>query len=323
MTDASSDSGANSTRVDPLPDPASRMHLELEKLRLDAQLRVEQMKQDVRKVIFGTMIVGVAAAFFPFAQELARSLFAERIESIKTRAEFARLQEQNRLAENLATAKHGLELSKQSAADVGARRDYLEKLAKEARSDVIETQIIAAEFFSFLGEPDMRGQWVAFREYLTNKQLRLNEERRTLLAKAGSESASESEKTSATERLQQIDRLQNPAMPTAVTGWFYLGKISKDRTQWLPSSALDDVNFVPPLKVGEDLLAQIKPGTTQVFSTGHKYLRSLSTVRGARVQGSVVATLKPKQYVRVLEIDIAGKDGGDTVVWALVEVEER
>lgn len=171
--------------------------LEFEKLRADTQVRLRQSRNDVLKVVFGTMIVGIAAAFFPFAQELARSVFAERIEKIKTEGEYNRL-----------TLAQGLEKTKQLSIDLVARRSYLESLAKEARSEIIEKQIVAAEFFSFLAEPDMRKPWEDFRDYLTKKQERLNKERATLLA--DNNQASPAERSSAQERLRQIDRLQNP-----------------------------------------------------------------------------------------------------------------
>ena len=158
--------------------------MELEKLRLDAQLRMEKMRQDVRKVVFGTMIVGLAAAFFPFAQEFARSVFAERIASINTKAEFNRLKEQNEYQKLLETHRHNLESLKQSADTIASRSRYLEQLANEARSERIERQIIIAEFFSFLAEPDMKDQWVGFRDYLNEKQKGLNAEKGEVLARS-------------------------------------------------------------------------------------------------------------------------------------------
>jgi hypothetical protein len=185
------DQGAN------FSSDTTNTQLELERLRADTLVRLKQSRNDVLKVVFGTMIVGIAAAFFPFAQELARSVFAERIEKIKTDGEYNRL-----------SLAQGLEKTKQLSIDLAARRSYLESLAKEARSEIIEKQIVAAEFFSFLAEPDMRKPWEDFREYLTKKQERLNSERATLLA--GSIQASPAERSSAEERLRQIDRLQNP-----------------------------------------------------------------------------------------------------------------
>lgn len=206
---------------------------ELEKLKLEGQLRVEQMRQDVRKVVYGTMIVGVAAAFFPFAQQLASSLFAERIASITTQAEYDRLREQNRLAEQLEEKKSSLETARQTATNISARRSYLEQLAGDARSERIERQIVVAEFFSFLAEPDMQPQWTGFRDYLIKKQTSLNEERTKLLASTSN--AESADRKIATERLQQIDRLQNPGargetpsynlpLPTPAPGESQLGR---------------------------------------------------------------------------------------------------
>jgi len=218
----------------------STERLELEKLRIDAQLRTEQMRQEVRKVVFGTMIVGLAAAFFPFAQQFATQLFAERIEAIKTSAEFERLQEQNRLAESLERAKA-------AAASTMARRQYLEHLASEARSERIERQIITAEFFSFLSEEEMRPQWIGFRDYLMAKHTRLNTEREELVRSATAAGTSSAARSSALERIDQINRLQNPnareetprfnlPLPPSAPGESQLGRA-------MLSIALREINF--------------------------------------------------------------------------------
>lgn len=209
-------------------DQTAATKLDLEKLRIDAQLRVVQMRYDLLKVICGTMIVGLAAAVFPFAQEIAKSEYAQRIEDIKTHGEFARLREQNRLAETLAEAE-------QKRTDIQARRTYLEALAKEARSDRIETQIIAAEFFSFLGEPDLKPHWESFRQYLVEKQEKLSKEKGILLARnsGGPSSAADA------ERLRQIERIQNPRV---LQGTFTIrdipaGKVGEMEAVWKATGA--------------------------------------------------------------------------------------
>jgi hypothetical protein len=71
----------------PVPTSLSGSEVELEKVRLEAELRREQIRADVRKVVYGTMIVGIAVAAFPFFQEVARLAFTTQIEGIKTSAE--------------------------------------------------------------------------------------------------------------------------------------------------------------------------------------------------------------------------------------------
>ncbi|MEK7994867.1 MAG: hypothetical protein AAB403_13770 [Planctomycetota bacterium] len=114
---------------------------------------------------------------------------------------------------------------------------------------------------------------------------------------------------------------QAGALPTnpTVTGWYYLGKISRNRLTWLPSSARDNINFLPPLQANRNLIEQIELGKTQVVSSGYKYLRSTDSTSGKRLAGTIIRTLKPNTPVRIIELDANGADEGDTVIWALVE----
>ena len=113
-----------------------------------------------------------------------------------------------------------------------------------------------------------------------------------------------------------------PQATAGFTGWYYLGKISRDRTTWLPSSAMGSLTFSPPLGNGGDLLAKIQRGKTEVMSSGYKYVRSLESQSGRRVDGAITRTLPPNVSVRILELDDKGTDraDGETVVWARVEV---
>ena len=85
--------------------------LELEKLKIDAELKKEEFRQGVRKVIYGTMIVGVAAALFPFAQKVAESFFAAHIEDIRRESKLEILKEENRLAKELADKQNSLAIN--------------------------------------------------------------------------------------------------------------------------------------------------------------------------------------------------------------------
>lgn len=130
----------------------------------------------------------------------------------------------------------------------------------------------------------------------------------------------------ALERISEVRAKIDPnAPPPPATGWYYLGKLSKDRTQWLPSSARDNLHFEPPFADGKDLIAQLSaPGITRkVYSTGKKYIRSEDTVSGNRAAGKIVRIVRPEVPVRIGEIDAKGVADGDTVVWALVQVPEE
>ena len=209
-----------------------QIRLELEKLKIDAETKREEFRQGVRKVIFGTMIVGVAVAFFPFAQKLAESVFAERMASIRTEAEFKILKEENDLAKQLETRKHQLESSQLEIKRRQDERVYLETLAEETRSKRIEDRIIIAEFFSFLeDDSDRRKRWLGFREHLYKLQENFNDERSALLAKESRSDLSSADLTTVRQRLDQINRLENPQTYSPPAG-LTPGSLSFFETPW-------------------------------------------------------------------------------------------
>lgn len=111
-------------------------------------------------------------------------------------------------------------------------------------------------------------------------------------------------------------------LPAQVTGWYYLGKLSGDRKQWLESSAADTLRFSLPVEPGRDIVEQLKNPAIEVSSKGYKYLRTTDSAPGHRVNGKVSMTLAPKVRVRIKEIDATGVDpaDGQTVLWALIEI---
>lgn len=111
-------------------------------------------------------------------------------------------------------------------------------------------------------------------------------------------------------------------LPAQVTGWYYLGKLSGDRKQWLESSAADTLTFSLPVEPGRDIVEQLKNPAIEVSSKGYKYLRTTDSTPGHRVNGKVSMTLAPKVRVRIKEIDATGVDpaDGQTVLWALIEI---
>ena len=165
--------------------------VELERIRANSKVKIAESRSKVLQVIFGTMIVGVAAAAFPFAQRLAEVSTQERIEQIKRDAQIEVLTKENTLKKELAKWNHELVTSQ-------VRRNFLNSLAHEARSENIGTRIILAEFFAHLGEePD---KWETFLNYLIERQKLLNIEREIL---AGPDAAR-------ANRLKQIERLESP-----------------------------------------------------------------------------------------------------------------
>lgn len=122
----------------------------------DREIRILEIKAGVKKVIYGTAIVGVAVAFFPFAQETARAWF-EFLNSDRSAA--------------IGQAQHD--------------RDCLESLKVEARSKNPEERIVLAEFYAHVpSDPDTRERWLSFlamlvaqREEARAAQIKANETR--------------------------------------------------------------------------------------------------------------------------------------------------
>lgn len=116
---------------------------ELKALELQAQIEVAKAKtveaqSGVKKVLFGTMIVGVSAAIFPFLSSYA--------EQITTRSTVA-------------------------IEDARASRSHLESLASEARSENLQTRMVLADFYRHVAPTkDERLRWEEFHIFLTEKQ---------------------------------------------------------------------------------------------------------------------------------------------------------
>lgn len=163
--------------------------IELERARIDADVRKVEARAKVRQVIFGTMIVGVATAAFPFAQKWAELVFTERIEM----------------------AQLGVEEKRAEQEDERARREFLNSLADEARSQNIETRVILAEFFAHMAVQDAeRDQWRAFLEFLNQRREGLEEERRQLTEIVIEPTTTANELAAAAAKLESIDRFETP-----------------------------------------------------------------------------------------------------------------
>ncbi|MDH5529286.1 MAG: hypothetical protein OEY05_04540 [Paracoccaceae bacterium] len=183
----------------------------LEEKRIDAELKKVESWHGVLKIVYGTMIVGVAAAVFPFASQFAQSFFAASIERQKGEVQLEIEAEKTKLEKEKLELERLLEVAKSDRDSTTAYRDYLEKLAAEARSERIETRIVLAEFFTYMAEtPDRRSQWKEFRDHLYETQQTLNSERATLISKANDPDTSNQERVVAERRLDQIEYQINP-----------------------------------------------------------------------------------------------------------------
>ncbi|MEM7641867.1 MAG: hypothetical protein AAF366_05010, partial [Pseudomonadota bacterium] len=176
--------------------------VELEKIKLEAEGRKAEARYGFLKVVYGTTVVGVAAAFFPFASKYAESAFAERIEGARRNSEIA-----------IAEREHDLALDRISQERQNEGRTYLESLSSEARSEKLGSRIIIAEFFSYLApSEDERLQWAAFRDHLYSLQERLNDERAAILAVKNDENSSQTELEVSNVRLSQIEEIERPTV---------------------------------------------------------------------------------------------------------------
>ncbi|CTQ53552.1 lysozyme [Roseibium album] len=178
----------------------------------EAQTKRYQYDQGVKKVIWGTAVVAIAAAAFPFMQEVAKSTFSFQTETSRQNTEIVILQEQHRLELERIEREHSLALQRFAAKKTEGTRDYFERIANEARSDNIEKRINIAEFFSFLAETDgRRKQWERFREHLYVVQKNLNKERQSALETLADTNATVPERNAAHNRLYQIGKREAPS----------------------------------------------------------------------------------------------------------------
>lgn len=112
------------------------------RLNIDREIRILEIKAGIIKVVFGTSIVGVAAAFFPFAQETARAKF-----------------------------EHAISTQNANIGQAQDNRDFLESLKHEARSRNLEERIILAEFYSHIpSDKGTRERWEKFLVMLTEQR---------------------------------------------------------------------------------------------------------------------------------------------------------
>lgn len=123
--------------------------LEIQKTKIEAETRRYELRMGVWKVGLGTMVVGIAAAFFPFAQEFASAYFAKQTEEMK-----------QKVASNIANreaAVNGTTLN----------RKFLGSLADEGRSKNLDDRIVLAEYYAYLSDQgEERTRWDTFLKHL-------------------------------------------------------------------------------------------------------------------------------------------------------------
>ncbi|MEV8466482.1 hypothetical protein AB0T83_06770 [Fluviibacterium sp. DFM31] len=217
--------------------------LELKKLELDAaheaqvlehQTRRAEIAAGVRKVVYGTMIVGIVAAMFPFLIALAELFTTRSVEQIKADAEIRVVEETNRLERELAAEKAGIERQK----DTHSR---LESLAKEGRSEDIAKRIVLAQYYSHLAvDDDDRKRWQAFLAYLVG----LQGEEIAASNRAVDTGLSDAERGEALQDLARIQEITRPSPSIYVSRNIAVLQDAMNRSQLCANQDLGDRIFV-------------------------------------------------------------------------------
>lgn len=155
---------------------------ELRKYEIDANIKRQEIRAGIWKVLLGTSIVGVAAAGFPFAQQYAVSYFAHQ----KDRAAWE------------------LEKERSEYERTTLNRDFLNSISGEGRSKYLEERIILAEYYKFLANDDEeKERWKDFWDYL----IKLRKEAREAAKEAARLKAANTLRTATREAEEEAARL--------------------------------------------------------------------------------------------------------------------
>ncbi|MCF1459253.1 MAG: hypothetical protein LPH21_17425 [Shewanella sp.] len=145
--------------------------LEIRKAEIDARTKRYELRSSVWKVGLGTALVGIAAAFFPFAQQYATEYFAVKIEVLKQEAA-------SNIAERDAVVS-GTNLN----------RKFLDSISEEGRSKNLDDRIVLAEYYAYLSDQgEERTRWKDFLKHLYS----LREAKRAAVVNAVTKATDES-----------------------------------------------------------------------------------------------------------------------------------
>lgn len=123
--------------------------LDIRRLQIEADLKRLEIRAGIWKVALGTMVVGIAAAAFPFLQTYATQYFSWRSAVLAKDAETR------------------LQVFEQRTQTTTLNRDFLASVAKEGRSKNLEDRIILAEYYFYLAnEGAERTRWKTFLDHL-------------------------------------------------------------------------------------------------------------------------------------------------------------
>lgn len=147
------------------------------------ELRIFEIQAGVKKVIYGTAIVGVAAAFFPFAQQAATEWF--KFSSAET-------------------------IAQQTA--IESTRAFLELVSDEGRSANIDERIVLAEYYKHLSlTEDEQSRWGDYLQILVKQR---KEKREAEIASVTAENSPESSDLDVALAATKAEQLQQSANPS-------------------------------------------------------------------------------------------------------------
>ena len=215
------------------------VNIELVKLQTAAEIRRAELQAEVKKVVYGSFLLGVAVALFPVISAWIEHRFNLRIEETK-QVNQLKLQE-NQLQLDLQKLVQEVEAAKTKASFESTQSDrkFFEDISDEARSANLSDRITIAEFFTFLAttQPE-RDQWKLFRDRLLVLQVEFNSERTRLMKIIADPNSSNAAVQEAIAKLRQIGERESGVGVLAGTAW----------TRLMPLGSLDPT-FGKALKV--------------------------------------------------------------------------
>lgn len=196
------------------------VNLEVIKLQIAAETRRDELQAEVKKIVYGTFLLGVAVALFPVISGWIEHRFNLRIEEIK-QVNQLKLQE-NQLQLDLQKLVKEVEAAKTKAAFEATQSDrkFFEDISDETRSANLSDRITIAEFFTFLASSETeRGQWQQFRDRLLELQTQFNAERTRLTAVIASARSTDANIQEAIAKIRQIGERESGVGVEARLPW--------------------------------------------------------------------------------------------------------
>lgn len=196
------------------------VNFELVKLQTAAATRRDELQAEVKKVVYGTFLLGVAVAMFPVVSAWIEHRFNLRIEEVK-QVNQLKLQE-NQLKLDLQKLVEEVEAAKTKASFEATQSDrkFFEDISDETRSANLSDRITIAEFFTFLaGSDEERSHWKLFRDRLLELQNQFNQDRTRLVAVIASPRSTDAGIQEAAAKLSQIMERESGVGVTVRTPW--------------------------------------------------------------------------------------------------------